>query len=187
MMHNVQIVFCPGGSMCQISACYGCCIRNPIKDTLIHHLLVGSFVDMEVPHALCTYGLCPGGFMFQISALYDVRNPIKDTPIHHLLVGSFALEVPWSKFQHFSSVWCQEPINLKNNLQIVYVLEVPCFKFQLSVKSWTPWKTSISTIFHKLTPKRPCFLGRNQNLIESFPNNVIWGRWLIIMIKSCNL
>ena len=81
--------------MFQISALYGCCIRNPINDTTIHHLLVGSLEDMEVPNAYCTYGLFPGGSMFQISALYDVRNPIKDT---NLLVRSFALEVPCLKF-----------------------------------------------------------------------------------------
>ena len=123
-------------------------------------------------------------FKFQLSMMSG--TPSK-TPLSTI---SWLDPLPWRfHVQNFNSLLydVKNPINLKHNLQIVYVLEVPCFKFQLSVKSWSPWKISLSTIFQKLTPKRPYFMGRNQNLIESFPNNVILGRWLIIMIKSCNL
>ena len=65
-----------------------CDIRNTIKDTPIHHLLVGSLEDMVVPDAYCMDSWCPWGFLLQISAVCDIRNTIKDTPIHHLLVGS---------------------------------------------------------------------------------------------------
>ena len=72
--------------MFQISAL--CDIRNTIKDTPIHHLLVGSLEDMLVPDAYCMDSWCSWGFMFRISSLCDIRNTIKDPPIHHLLVGS---------------------------------------------------------------------------------------------------
>ena len=72
--------------MFQISAL--CDVRNPIKDTPVHHLLVGSLEDMVVPDACCIDSRCHGGPMFQISTLYDAKYPIRDTPIHHHLVGS---------------------------------------------------------------------------------------------------
>ena len=81
-----------------------CDIRNTIKDTPIHHLLVGSLEDMVVPDAFCMDSWCPWGFLLQISSVCDIRNTIKDTPIHHLLVGSLVdMVVPDA---YCMDIWC---------------------------------------------------------------------------------
>ena len=77
--------------------------------------------------------------MIQISALCDIRNTIKD-PIS---------TISW--LDPSRTCWF-----LMHTVWIVDVLEVSCFKFQLSVTSGTPSKTPLSTISW-LDPWRTCW------------------------------
>ena len=70
--------------MFQISGLWD--VRNPIKDTPIHHVQVGSLGDRWfLTHILkMDYGLEMLIFKFKVGC----QDPIKDTPIHHLQVES---------------------------------------------------------------------------------------------------
>ena len=103
------------------------CIRNPIKrlDPLWTWRFLMHYVHM-------VYVLDVSCFKFQHSMMSGTpsKTPLSTIPCLDPL--------PW-RFHvlNFNSLLydVKNPINLKHNLQIVYVLQVPCFKFQLSVKS----------------------------------------------------
>ena len=59
LMHSVCIVDGNEVSCFKFQLPALCDIRNIIKDTPIHHLLVGSLVDMVVPDAYCMDIWCP--------------------------------------------------------------------------------------------------------------------------------
>ena len=112
-------------------------IKSPCLLAYLSHLLprqrswnkqvLGTLIFKSQPPL--TDSWCPWGSMFQISALCDIRNTIND-PLS---------SISW--LDPSRTCWF-----LMHTVWIVDVLEVSCFKFQLSVTSGTPSKTPLSTI-----------------------------------------
>ena len=88
-----------------------------------------------VCYPLSGYRLCPGDVMFQILGLENVRKVIKGAPLHDFFLGG----------------WCVSGQDVQNFITFSdgifpYVLEMSCFKFQVSRMSGRSSMTPLSTI-----------------------------------------